>query len=96
MRKVKMETKTVEKVVAVGEEVSCDLCGFDEDETLIFEVRVEIAADSCAGTRITRDVCQGCYDDNLARWFDAVFENLEAGEEKHEWRIEEEDDRWYG
>lgn len=96
MRKIKVETKTIEKLVAVGEEVSCDLCGFDEDETYIFEIQVEIAADSCAGTRITRDVCQWCYDEKLAGHFDKVFEELQAGEEKHEWRIEDEGDRWYG
>lgn len=96
MRKVKLETQTVEKLVAIGEEVSCDLCGWNEDADYIFEIQVEIDADACVGTRITRDVCQWCYDTKLAAPFDKLFEELEAGNEKHEWRIEDEGDRWYG
>lgn len=96
MRVERRERKTVEKEVVVGEDISCDLCGFDEDESYIMVVRVEIDPDGCAGTRITRDVCLWCCEEKLAPMFEPLFVALEAGEEKHEYRIEDEGDRWYG
>lgn len=86
----------IEREVVVGEDVSCDLCGFDEDQDYVMEVRVEIDADGCAGTRITRDICLWCLEEKLAPMFEPLFVALEAGEDKHEYRIEEGDDRWYG
>lgn len=91
--KYKEETKTIK--VFDEEVVSCDLCGFDEDESYIFEVRIEVGADDCVGTRITRDICQDCYEKKSAG-FDALFKYLQAGAEKHQWRIEDQGDRWYG
>lgn len=96
MRTEVTETRTKEYQAVVDLKVSCDLCGFDEDDTMIFEVKVEIGADDCVGTRITRDVCDTCYHTKLSNLFDLLLSNLEAGEEKHQWRIEDEGDRWYG
>lgn len=91
MRKV--ITKEVPRQVFDHEEISCDLCGFDEDDSYIFKVKVCVAEDSCAGTRITRDVCQTCYDGKLGRYMDAVFESLKAEDDNLN---EEHEDRWYG
>lgn len=88
------EEKVVTRSVVTGYTVKCDLCSFDADETMIFEVRAEVGADDCVGTRITRDTCQECYEDKLAPIFDKLFEALDASnEDMLELR---EEDRWYG
>ena len=91
MRKVVTKPETT--FVYDHEEVACDLCGFDEDDSYIFEVKVCVAEGGCAGTRITRDVCQDCYDDKLAALLNPVFDALKAGDPK---LTEIQEDRWYG
>jgi hypothetical protein len=89
MKTPRYKQVTVPKVE--GYDVSCDLCGFNEDDTLIFQVVVQVDPDGCCATDIRRDVCDVCYHDRIGPVLDNVFPLMLAGDERFE-----EEDRWNG
>lgn len=80
----------------VGEKVTCDLCGVEEesapDYLYIWDVKIGVATEGCAPTNITRDVCEVCYE-TLRPLIDGLCAALRAGDPE---LTEAHEDHWYG
>lgn len=80
MRKIKYETKTVTRPVVVGEIISCDFCG-DDDEYEVFDIAIETSIGTCGHTRTIRDICQSCFETKVQTKLGVLLDELKFSDE---------------